>query len=246
MAAFKGHTDLVRFLLSSGADANILCLNNTSPLAMACWNLHPEIVFLLRPLTRSPYLLDCYGQTCFDAASRDEQTLSRLYIDQPTYTPTTKEARCAHLIQQINIFVEGLLANRLCNDMRLYHLGKNLLKLHDITEAEHCFQLDTRDMHAAGPLQYLINCNMCEGTITGNLYTCTQCAERDLCEGCMEKYKSKTAEVHACKDHTYHTITHRHWEGKYTWPLELTNTRGMSIDQWLWHLKAGYGASQRT
>ena len=242
IAAFKGHLDIVKFFLSKGANTNALALGNSTPLSLATWNLEAEVASLLLPLTQDPFLLDCFGRNSFDWASRDDSLLARLRTDpqSASYIPTTPAVRRSHILQMTRTLIDGLLHNRKANDMRFTVLARNLLSLHDVTEAEHAYQLEMCD-HIQGPLPYCVKCDMCEKFITGTVHVCMECAEQDLCDECMGKYKAKTGEVKSCSGHRYHTIANRHWEGMYSVDLTVKNTRGMSVDEWLRHVKVAYG-----
>ena len=250
MAAQDGHTSVVNFLLSKGADPNALFLGNTTPLAMATWNLHVDVIALLAPVTENPCLLDCYGWNSIDRAIVDPSALSKFLLETrpEEYIPTSPATRKSHIRRLISTLARSLLQSRLPNDMRLGVLGDCLLIMHDPTDAEHAYQLDVRDydVTAEGPLPYMGQCDLCDTYITGNLYVCLTCAGKVLCEDCMTAYKEKTKELRNCKDHVYHgVLSHRHWEGDYeTWPLRLVNARGQGVDEWLRYVLAGYGGGE--
>lgn len=250
MAAQHGHTSVVSFLLSKGANANMLFLGNTTPLAMATWNLHVDNIARLVPVTEDPLLLDCFGWNSIDRATADETALSKFRLETrpEKYIHTSTATRKSQARQNISNLARSMLQSRTANDMRLCVLGICLLIMHDMTDAEHAFQLDLRDYDATteGPLPYTIRCDLCDTSVTGNLYMCLTCADKGLCEDCMTKYKEKTKELRNCKDHAFHGIlSHRHWEGDYSeWPLQLVNTRGQTVDGWLRHVLAGYGGEE--
>lgn len=247
MAAQDGHASVVDFLLSRGADANALFLGNTTPLSMATWDLQIDVITHLAPVTENACLLDCYGWNSIDRATADPSALSKFPIKTRTenYVPTSAATRNSHVRQLISNLARSMLHSRLPNDMRLGVLADCLLIMHDTTDADHAYQLDVRDyaVTVEGPLPYMGKCDLCDASITGNLYICLTCAGRALCEDCMKAYEEKTKELRNCKDHKFHGVSsHRYWEGDYgTWPMRLVNTRGQSVDQWLKHILAGYG-----
>ena len=247
LAALKGNLDIAKFLLAKGANTNALFLGCTTPLSIATWGLHTDVASLLMPLTRDPLLLDCYGRNCFDWASRNDSLLVRLRIDARSakYIPTEMEARREHALQLTRTLIDGLLTNCKSNDMRFTVLARNLLFLHDVTEAENAYQLGMFD-HITGPLLYTAKCDMCEKYIQGDIYLCTECADKDLCDACIVTYKDQSGEVKGCVGHTYHGIVNRHWEGMFSEKMNMVNTRGMRVDEWLRHVKAAYTVKVET
>lgn len=247
MAAQNGHASVVSFLLNNEADANMLFLGNTTPLAMATWHLHTDVINHLIPVTKDPCILDCFGWNSIDWATANPSVLSKISLETrpEEYIPTSVATRKSHVRRNISNLARAMLQANVANDNRLPVLGECLLIMHDTTDAEHAFQLQVHPYAttAEGPLTYWLACNSCETDITGNLYICLTCADTALCEDCMTKYKDKTKEMRTCKDHVYHGIlSHRHWEGEYgKWPSQLVNTRGQSVDEWLRHVLVAYG-----
>lgn len=80
--------------MTKGADANKLFSGNTTPLAMAAWNLHVNVIVYLLSITSEPFMQDCFGWNSFDWATTDPSVLSQLLKNRPEkFTPTSPAAR---------------------------------------------------------------------------------------------------------------------------------------------------------
>lgn len=244
-AAVNGYTEIVTFLLSQGADSNSEFLGNTTALSMAAWQSHEDVISQLAGVTANPLQLDCFGLNSVDWSQSMPSIMSLILKDtgKPvTYEPTSAAVRKSAVRKSIRDIVEGLLISRVAYDGTFPILARCLFIMHDITEAEHAWQLHVYDhIDTNAPLPYMISCDLCDKRISGKLHVCTVCPERNLCDACMDEYKEKKKEMRGCKGHEYHGIVHRHWEGEYEWSLMMMNARGQTADEWLRHVGAAYG-----
>ena len=240
-AAFRGHIHVANFLLGKGANANLMYLGSTTPLAVAAWSLHRAVISKLVAATNDPLRLDCYGRNALDWVTPDETELARFGQWQQRYVPTGKVARQHHVRQSVRTLLSKLCRSRVAGGENITTLGRCLLIVEDTTEAELAYQLDVIEKPAEEPLEYRVACKGCDAYIKGEIYACLACAERHLCSACMAKYADGTATIRNCKAHDYHQISQRHWQGSYVWPLDFRNLWGESVDEWLERLLKVYG-----
>ncbi|CAG8948022.1 unnamed protein product [Penicillium salamii] len=208
-----------------------------TPLHLAITLGHFELAIYLLECGANPSLLDGYGRNILDWVVGNESLVHQIRGHRPSIvlTPdTTQELVVRRSIRQIS---DTLLQSQLdYPGPLLQQLGRYLLFVNELDNAQCLFQLHLFQRDASGNYMYEIECDKCDRTIDGSRFICSShfvcsiCAHMDLCIFCQRQYRFHSR-LHPNQEHKTIEVPHVD-DGKYLLSASATEELRSIVDKY--------------
>lgn len=225
--------DVIACLLAAGAEPNVKSPSAHIPLHAAVSLRCEPAADVLIAANADPNLLDMSGRSCLDLAYPDGKWFNRLGGELDTYVPTdamVKERRIREGI--VDILRSFYTVQPETTPWLLGPLGYCLLLIGEPADARTCFE------NQPGTIW----CDGCPGDqrVRGKRFVCGSCADKDLCETCMNLQKSQAPPLPSCRDHEFLEFLEiaDQWLAKYE--EGQVNDAGETFREWLMRLAQFY------
>jgi ankyrin repeat protein len=237
MAASLGHLAPVNRLLELGADPNHHSKFDVTPFHCAVYHGGVPILEAFARHSGDPLLQDGYGRNVLDWASAYPPAFRALERFYGRYVPSTESATKDYLAARIRTLLQS---THDTNDW-LDFLARLLIRVGNDVDATTALEQHISSDRGDSVISHPIRCEMCEAlSIQGSRYVCRDCADTDICESCMIRYKEGEG-IRACSKHAFLKIPSEAW--KTLLPSQV-NEMGESLEEWLKRLKGQWVGDQ--
>ncbi|CAG8229848.1 unnamed protein product [Penicillium salamii] len=214
IAASENRLDLLRQFPELLSPINNRDKLSRTPLQLAITLGHIEFATYLLQFGANPSLLDGYGRSILDWAIGNEILVRKIRGYCPSIVVTPHNAQELVVRQSILQISDTLLQSQLrCPWPLLQQLGRYLLFVNELDNAQCLFQLHMSQKPSDGNFGYADYCGKCKKQIFLPHFVCRTCAYMDLCSRCVQKYpfhsrlhpnqEHETIEVPCVRDRKY-------------------------------------------
>ncbi|KAJ5773049.1 hypothetical protein N7457_007945 [Penicillium paradoxum] len=160
-----------------------------TPLHLAICLGHIDFATRLFHLDANPSLRDGYGRNILDWVNGNESLMHQIQTHFPSIVATPDSAQELAVRQSILHISDTLLQSQLHFPWPLVNqLGRYLLFIGDLDNAQYLFQLHLSQDTFIGTPSYKPDCDSCRQPIDGSRFVCKTCAHVDLCSHCVQNY----------------------------------------------------------
>lgn len=169
---------------------------------------HIQFAIILLHFGADPSLLDGYGKNILNWVSGNESLVHQIQSQYPSIVATPDDTHELAVRQSILQISDTLVQFQLDFPWPLLQqLGRYLLFVGDVDNAQCLFQLVSYRDDSIGTSTYNTKCELCAQVIFGSRFVCRACAHMDLCSFCVQKYPFHSR-LHPNQKHKTFEVSH--------------------------------------